>query len=74
VNGLKIQMVDISGTYTAEMSPGSGSFHDKPDFRMKAAVVETPGGSYYIKLVGPAKTIESADQAFATFLKSLEFK
>jgi hypothetical protein len=74
INGLKVDTVDISGTYTAEMAPGSGTFNDKPNFRMRAAVVETPKGSYFIKLVGPEKTINNQDQPFATFLKSLEFK
>ena len=74
INGLKVATVDISGTYTAEMAPGSGTFNNKPNFRMRAAVVETPKGSYFIKLVGPEKTINNQDQPFATFLKSLEFK
>jgi len=74
INGLKVDTVDISGTYTAEMAPGSGTFNNKPNFRMKAAVVETPKGSYFIKLVGPEKTIISQDQPFANFIKSLEFK
>ena len=74
INGLKVETVDISGTYTAEMAPGSGTFNNKPNFRMRAAVVETPKGSYFIKLVGPEKTINNQDQPFATFLKSLEFK
>jgi hypothetical protein len=74
INGLKVDTVDISGTYTAEMAPGSGTFQNKPNFRMRAAVVETPKGSYFIKLVGPEKTINNQDQPYATFLKSLEFK
>jgi len=74
INGLKVEPVDISGTYAAEMAPGSGTFNNKPNFRMKAAVIETPKGSYFIKLVGPEKTINNQDQPFATFLKSLEFK
>ena len=74
INGLKVETVDISGTYTAEMAPGSGTFNNKPNFRMRAAVVQTPKGSYFIKLVGPEKTIISQDQPFANFLKSLEFK
>jgi len=74
INGLKVETVEISGIYTAEMAPGSGTFNNKPNFKMRAAVVETPKGSYFIKLVGPEKTINNQDQPFATFLKSLEFK
>src|SRR3977135_2268641 len=57
VNGLKVTSVDVSGTYTAEMAPGSGSMHNDTNYRMRAAVIETPKGNYFLKLVGPAKTM-----------------
>ena len=37
-------------------------------------VVETPKGPYFIKLTGPAATIDGASAAFDQFLKSLAFK
>ncbi len=55
VNGLKVTMVDVSGTYIAEMRPGAAEHFNKPGFRLRAAVVETPRGPYYIKMTGPAK-------------------
>jgi hypothetical protein len=73
-NGLKITTVDVSGTYVAEMSPGSGSFLNKPGYRMRAAVVETPKGSYFVKLVGPEKTVAQWNESFLSYLKSFEFK
>src|SRR5438094_80711 len=42
VNGLKVATVDVTGTYTAEMAPGSKTFHDDENYRLRAAVVETP--------------------------------
>jgi len=74
VNGLKLSSLDVSGTYVAETRPGSAEHFNKPDFRMRATVVETPKGPYFIKLTGPAKTIDSAGTAFDQFLKSLAFK
>jgi len=74
VNGLKISMVDVTGTYTAEMAPGSGTTHNDANYRLRAAVIETPKGNYYAKLVGPAKTIARWDQSFTDYLKSFEFK
>jgi len=74
INGLKVTMVDIAGTYSAEMSPGSGTFNSKPGYRLRAAVVETPKGSYYAKLVGPEKTVAQWDQSFTAYVKSFEFK
>jgi hypothetical protein len=73
VNGLNVTMVDASGTYTAEMRPGATEHFNKPDFRLRAAVVETPRGPYYLKLTGPAKTIAANDAAFAAFVGSLKY-
>jgi len=74
VNGLKVTTVDVTGTYTAEMAPGSKTFHNDNDYRLRAAVIETPKGNYFVKLAGPAKTIARWDQSFSDYLKSFEFK
>lgn len=74
INGLKVTTVDVNGTYTAEMAPGSGSFHDDANYRLRAAVIETPKGNYFVKLAGPAKTISRWDQSYTDYLKSFEFK
>ena len=71
VNGLKVTVLDVSGKYVAEMMPGSPVRHDKPGFRMKAAVVETPSGPYFVKLTGPARTVQHWDASFIAFLKSM---
>lgn len=73
IHGLKVSMVDVSGTYVAEMSPGATQHYDKPGFRLRAAVVETPHGSYYIKMTGPAKTMAAAGPAYQKFIESLHF-
>lgn len=74
VNGLPVTSVDVTGTYTAEMAPGSGSFHNNPNYRLLAAVIETPKGNYFLKVVGPAKTVARWEQAYRDYLKSFEFK
>lgn len=74
VNGLKISTVDVTGTYTAEMAPGSGTFHNNANYRLRAAVIETSKGNYFLKVVGPGKTIARWDQSFTDYLKSFEFK
>jgi len=74
VNGLKITTVDVSGTYTAEMAPGSDTKHNDANYRLPAAVVETPKGNYFLKLVGPAKTMGRWEQSVTDFVKSFEFK
>jgi hypothetical protein len=74
VNGLTLTSLDVSGTYVAEVRPGATERHNKPGFRMRATVVETPKGPYFIKLTGPAATVAGAGPAFDQFLKSLAFK
>src|ERR1043165_4617145 len=73
-NGLKVTTVDVSGTYVAETAPGSGTFNNKPAYRLRAAVVETPNGSYFVKLVGPEKTVTQWNDSFLSYVKSFEFK
>src|SRR6187401_3206005 len=57
VNGLAVTLVDVAGTYIAEMTPGAKERHNSPNFRLRAAVIETPNGPYFVKLTGPAKTV-----------------
>jgi hypothetical protein len=73
-NGLKISIVDVSGTYVAETAPGSGVKLNKPGFRQLAAVVETPGGNYYVKLTGPAKTVAKWESSYMGLLKGLKYE
>ena len=74
VNGLKITSVDLTGTYVAETAPGSGTFHNNPNYRLRAAVIETPKGSYYLKLVGPDKTVTKWDKSITEFVGTLRFE
>jgi len=74
LNGLKVTTVDVAGTYVAETTPGSGTFENKPGYRLRAAVVETPNGPYFLKLVGPEKTVARWNESFLRFLKSFDFK
>jgi hypothetical protein len=73
---LKITSIDVSGTYVAEVRPGSNERFNKPDFRMLASVVETPKGPYFIKFTGPARIVAQAVSSgdFSRLLKSLQFK
>jgi hypothetical protein len=72
VNGLAVTLIDVSGTYVAETAPGATTRNNKPGFRLRAGVVETPSGPYYIKLTGPAKTVAKWDEAFTEFVGSLK--
>jgi hypothetical protein len=69
-NGLALTLVDVSGTYIAEMSPGAAARNNKPHFRLRAGVVETSKGPYFIKLTGPEKTVAKWEGAFDQFVSS----
>jgi hypothetical protein len=73
IHGLKVALVDVSGTYIAEITPGATQRHNSPNFRLRAAVIDTPNGPYFIKLTGAAKTIAASEKAFEAFLASLKF-
>ena len=74
VNTLAVTTLDVSGTYTGEMTPGTGNKQDKSGYRLRAAVVETPKGPYFAKLIGASATIARWDQSFTEFVSSFEFK
>jgi hypothetical protein len=74
VNGLTVTLLDVTGSYSGDMAPGSGTGQSKPNSRMRAAVIETTKGPYFLKLVGPVKTVGRWDQEFMSYVKSAEFK
>jgi len=69
--GLKVSVVDVSGTYIAEVTPGSTERLNKPGFRQIAAVVETPDGPYFVKATGPAGSVAKWKESVDAFLRSL---
>jgi hypothetical protein len=74
VNNLVLTLVDASGTYIAEMSPGATARNNKPHFRLRAGVVETSNGPYFIKLTGPEKTVAKWERAFDQFVGSFKLQ
>ena len=70
MNGLRAHVLRVArGTYTA-MTPGE-SASPKAGYAMIAAVVETPLGSYFFELTGPAKTVMSRQDDYFTMLDSV---
>ena len=73
INGLKVTVVDVPGTYVAEMTPGASERHNSTNFHLRAAVIETANGPYFIKITGPAKTVAASDKQIEQFLASVKF-
>ncbi len=71
VGEVAIREAWVGGTFVAETTPGSGQRLNKPDFKLRAAMLEVPGTTpYYVKLTGPAKTVDRWDSAWNAFLTS----
>ncbi|HZS48889.1 MAG TPA: hypothetical protein VFC63_27700 [Blastocatellia bacterium] len=74
VNGLKVTEIDLAGIYIAEMAPGSTNRFHEPNFRMRAAVIDTGKNPFYLRMLGPAKTVTKWNASFDEFVKSLQMK
>jgi hypothetical protein len=74
VDKMPVTLLDVTGTYTESMMGGAGGQQIQGPARMRAAVIETQKGAYYVKLVGPEKTVSRWDASFMEFIKSAEFK
>jgi hypothetical protein len=74
VNGLKITLLDVSGRYAPGMMPGAPTIDPKDDFRMFAAVIETPGGPWFFKATGPGATMEAQSAAFRKLLEGMTYE
>lgn len=74
--GCTVTLVDVAGTYK-DMPGGpfaGGQAVEKPDYRMLAAIVETPGkeqGSYFLKFYGPGATVAKHADGFRKMVEGL---
>lgn len=71
INGLKIVVVDIAGRFNAgSMMPG-GDATPRDNYRMLAAIVETPTGPWFFKALGPAATMAKHHDGFMAFVHTM---
>jgi len=66
--------VSVAGRYVTQGMPGGGGPVDKPDQALLAAIVGSPSGPYYFKLVGPKETVDTNAKAFRAMLDSLKLQ
>lgn len=71
VHGLKVHLVDVSGTYLASGGPMMKSQGKKPGYRLLGAIVEGPQGNVFFKCIGPAATINKAQGDFDSLVGSV---
>jgi hypothetical protein len=70
---MEMTHVDATGTLVAEVSPGSAERYNKPGFRLRAAVFQSSNGPYFVRVVGPAKTVARWNTEIDAFLGSVRY-
>lgn len=68
---LKVTLVDLQGTYVAQVTPGAPERYTDPNYRMLAAIVEGAGDPFFFKAVGPDATLAAWKPAFVQVTESL---
>lgn len=72
--GCTVTIVDVAGVFK-DMPGGpfaGGQAVDRPDYRMLAAIVETPEkGSYFLKFYGPGATVAKHADGFRKMVEGL---
>jgi len=73
-SGEDMTYADIQGTYKFKARPFDPNAKEelKPDYRMLGVIFGSPKGPYYIRFVGPAKTVNQHKLAFDYWLKSFK--
>lgn len=71
--GQEASVVSVSGRYVAPAMPG-GAPQDKADQSLVAAIVPSPKGPYYFRLVGSKATVAAQEGAFRQALASLKLQ
>lgn len=72
-NGLRVSSVRVDGTLKAS-GMGMGPTVDQPGFRLLGAVLEGPGGPWFIKVTGPVETLEAEQEAFEQMIRGVRLE
>ncbi len=69
-----VTLLDVSGTYKSRLQPFNPDSPVKEfaGYRMLAVVFESENGPYFMRLVGPAKTVAKHQESFETWLKNFK--
>jgi hypothetical protein len=72
--GQEATIVSVSGRYVTTSMPGGGDPIDRADQSLLAAIVPSPKGPYYFKLVGPKATVAAHTAKLRAMLTSLQVR
>jgi hypothetical protein len=71
VNGFKVHVVTLNGTYKGMMMPGAAA-KAKTNYRLVGAVVEVGTGLWFFKMTGPEATVKAAEADFDKLIGSIK--
>ena len=69
VHGVKVTVVEVSGTYLGGMSGGTPA--PQRGWALLGAIVETPGSPYFFKFIGDSATVRSGRSSFDALIDSI---
>ena len=68
---VEVFRVETGGHFVAPEFPGSPKLMNKPDFHLLGAIVQTPSTGYFLKMIGPDKTMAAAEAGFDSLISSI---
>ncbi|MBL8861042.1 MAG: hypothetical protein JNK02_03440 [Planctomycetes bacterium] len=72
VHGMHVTEAFIAGTLDTSKVQGMGAAGLRDNWGMLAAIVETPSGPYFARLLGPAATVSRWDASFRQWISSIQ--
>lgn len=75
VDGQTVYMVELNGSFKDTGGRPFGDPTERKNYAMVAAIIEMKeGAEYYIKMVGPAKTVKANAEAFSKMVEGMKFE
>ncbi len=72
VGKVRATVLDVHGTYLFKAAPMSPDSEPRPNHRMISVVFESPNGPYFIRFVGPERTITQGKKDFDGWLRAFK--
>jgi hypothetical protein len=72
VNGIEVTILDVHGSYKWKPSMMSPEEELRPNHRMLSVIFASPQGPYFIRFVGPEKTVEKNKKDFDKWLRGFK--
>lgn len=74
VGDVHVTLLEMTGAYKFKAQPMNPKSPEelKPDFRFLGAIFESQKGPYFIKFVGPDKTVDANKKGFEEWLKKFQ--